>query len=353
MRNPTRLLAALAALLASSATPTTADFFGVTGTFFDVAVFAPSVDGPLHQCSGDCRLIENDTLLITVAIEADAPPIDGLWFQVFNDDAPGNLARLSGAGALGCGIRPSATTLTPEVQPFNAIFDFYQPNLSGGRQTTTFALTYPPGTLSELTFPDLLFFYRYRSVGGDWSPFQAREVLPLAQTDPPPTPGACQWVPELPGAGCDLCAPPQTGCLSFCGGATGLWFDPPTAFGFEFEMQSDAEFASILDFPIGFDQPFTVIVDGAALAGQFGPGDSVDLGSGVTQFRIVGLTPRVDPEQLDAFPVQLAFSAPTADFTMTPLIETPVPATSSTAIGFLAATFLALLAGLLIRASLR
>jgi hypothetical protein len=43
---------------------------------------------------------------------------------------------------------------------------------------------------------------------------------------------------------------------------SGRRFDPPLAHGFTYTMTSSDHFTSIQDFPIGFNQPFTVSADG-------------------------------------------------------------------------------------------
>lgn len=109
---------------------------------------------------------------------------------------------------------------------------------------------------------------------------------------------------------------------------SGAWFDPPTAYGFEYTMTSDSLFTQILGFPTGFADAFTVSVGGVVL-GQFGPGDVVDFealyGSAVASFTITGIDPLVDPDDPLAFPLQLAFDNPTASFSMTPLNAVPEP----------------------------
>ncbi|QDV71879.1 hypothetical protein [Botrimarina mediterranea] len=125
-------------------------------------------------------------------------------------------------------------------------------------------------------------------------------------------------------AGCD--------CVSFDfdNAPSGWWFDPPVAEGYEYRMQagSDALFTSVLDFPPGFDGPFTVVADGATL-GVFGPGEPVDfvslLGHGVGSFLVTGIAPGVDPEDPQAFPIKLAFDQPFASFAMTAITTVPEP----------------------------
>jgi hypothetical protein len=89
-------------------------------------------------------------------------------------------------------------------------------------------------------------------------------------------------------------------------------------------MKSSSLFTSILDFPVGFADPFTVST-GSAVLGQFGPGQSVDFtrfGGGVTEFTVTGISPLADAANPVAFPLQLGFNTPTATFEMQPVINT-------------------------------
>lgn len=88
------------------------------------------------------------------------------------------------------------------------------------------------------------------------------------------------------------------------------WSDPPTAYGFRYEMTSDSVFTQILDFPTGFTKPFTVLVKDVIL-GKFTAGNSVNfsnystllgnliIGNGVKEFSITDLN--VDPSNPAAF----------------------------------------------------
>lgn len=102
------------------------------------------------------------------------------------------------------------------------------------------------------------------------------------------------------------------------------WVDPIIADGFRFEMTDGSLFTEILNFPTGFNDPFTVEVDGQVL-GQFGPQDSVDFGAGVSAFTITGIDPSVTIGDPLAFPIRLDFDTETANFTMTAI---PEPATA-------------------------
>ncbi|HLO48471.1 MAG TPA: PEP-CTERM sorting domain-containing protein [Kamptonema sp.] len=115
------------------------------------------------------------------------------------------------------------------------------------------------------------------------------------------------------------------------------WSDPPTAYGFRYEMTSDSVFTQILDFPTGFTKPFTVLVKDVIL-GKFTAGNSVNfsnystllgnllVGNGVKEFSVTGLN--VDPSNPAVFPIKLDFNTETANFNMHALLNEesqPVP----------------------------
>lgn len=112
----------------------------------------------------------------------------------------------------------------------------------------------------------------------------------------------------------------------FCAVPTAVWSDPPLASGFEYQMQSGALFTDILELPAGFGSDMAVIVDGRTIASGLGAGDSLNLGSGVGQFRVVGFQPRPDAQAPDAFPIRLAFDAAEASFTIRPQTCSLTPA---------------------------
>lgn len=115
------------------------------------------------------------------------------------------------------------------------------------------------------------------------------------------------------------------------------WSDPPTAYGFRYEMTSDSVFTQILDFPTGFTKPFTVLVKDIIL-GEFTAENNVNfgnystllgnllIGNGVKEFSVTGLN--ADPSNPGAFPLQLDFNTETANFNMHALLKEesqPVP----------------------------
>jgi hypothetical protein len=104
--------------------------------------------------------------------------------------------------------------------------------------------------------------------------------------------------------------------------ASGCFFDPPMAPGFDFAMTGSSLFTAIDNFPTGVDGDgaFEVWV-GTTDLGTFHVGDTVNFGAGVSSFRVTGIDPLVDGGDPGAFPIQLAFNTPTASFTMTPIPE--------------------------------
>ena len=142
------------------------------------------------------------------------------------------------------------------------------------------------------------------------------------------------WNPAIPGASQQNPIMPTVTRPNFWGfinGRRGDWFDPPTAYGFRYEMTSDSVFTEIIDFPTGFAKPFTVLVKDVIL-GEFTAGNSVNFtnysallgnllvgGSGVKEFSVTGLN--VDPTNPAAFPLQLDFNTETANFNMHALLN--------------------------------
>jgi hypothetical protein len=112
-------------------------------------------------------------------------------------------------------------------------------------------------------------------------------------------------------------------------GESNEWHEPNIAYGYVFKMTepNNALFTKILDFPTGFDAPFTIEVNGVTL-GAFGPGEPVDfvasLGQGVKEFYLRGVSPLTDPEDGQIFPIKLEFNVQYAQFTMTPLITVDI-----------------------------
>ncbi|MEG4074506.1 PEP-CTERM sorting domain-containing protein [Microcoleus sp. Pol14C2] len=160
---------------------------------------------------------------------------------------------------------------------------------------------------------------------GDPPPISRPPVRPCPNGDPkcdpfiPGEPGSSQQNPIMPNVS-------LPGLWSFFDVPTDRHIDPPTAYGFRYEMTSDSLFTQILDFPTGFNTPFTVLVKDILL-GEFTVGNSVNFsnystllgnllvgGSGVKEFSVTGLN--VDPTNPAAFPIKLAFNTPKANLNM-------------------------------------
>jgi len=150
-----------------------------------------------------------------------------------------------------------------------------------------------------------------------WISISVTDLYVLGSASAPILPDAAL---VLPGGGV------MWGFTTSC--TTGCWVDPPFADGFVYETDGGSLFTSIDDFPSGFGAPFEVWVDGSML-GTFGPGQSVDFsgypGGGVGHFSVRGITPGVDVEDQQAFPLQLSLDTSPATFTMTSLGTSDVP----------------------------
>jgi hypothetical protein len=123
------------------------------------------------------------------------------------------------------------------------------------------------------------------------------------------------------------------GVFLFSGATRRRWFDPPTAYGFEYNMLSQGElFTEIVDFPTGFLDEFEVSVGNTSL-GFFGPGDSLVFpNGGVPSFRITGVNPLFDPNNPVAFPINLDFTSDDVSFSMTALEAQAIPEPNSLAL---------------------
>jgi hypothetical protein len=138
--------------------------------------------------------------------------------------------------------------------------------------------------------------------------------------------------PVFPTEKCLISGPAILGCYKFTGVRPLLWFDPPTASGYTYQMTDGSLFTEIVDLPTGFLKPFDVTAPGCSIPGTFEGGQSVNFvalcGKGVSEFTITGIDPMFDPTDPGAFPIQLAFDTPIADFDAEPLGSTvPEPST--------------------------
>ncbi|NEQ32914.1 MAG: S-layer homology domain-containing protein [Leptolyngbya sp. SIO4C5] len=126
---------------------------------------------------------------------------------------------------------------------------------------------------------------------------------------------------------------------------SGLWFDPPTSYGFKYQSLGDALFTSILSLPVGIDSDelFTIVVGDQTL-GKFSAGQAVDfvdlLGEGVSEFKILEIDP-LNGKTTD-FAAQLAFSSEIGSFQARPIHAEDIPESTPVA-GLAALGFLGLL----------
>ncbi len=127
--------------------------------------------------------------------------------------------------------------------------------------------------------------------------------------------GNMQSNPVMPASG-------AAGFFRFFNVATGQFFDPPWAVGYDYQMTDGSLFTS-LGLPIGYGNSFSVVVGGSTIASGLTAGSAFTFaGPGVSSFSLLGIAPAVDAAFGDAFPLYLAFSAPTASFNMNAI---PVP----------------------------
>jgi hypothetical protein len=230
----------------------------------------------------------------------------------------------------------SASTFTNKFSPFSlglSLLSAIALSLPQSVQAISFAPTQPPSLNSEeLTKIQTEELLRRRQEA-EWRIRQETEELkqPVWHILPCLNGGGsiCDpFIPELPGSSQQNPIMPNVtlpGLWSFFDVPTGKYIDPPTAYGFRYEMTSDSLFTQILDFPTGFNTPFTVLVKDILL-GEFTVGNSVNfsnysrllgnllVGSGVKEFSVTGLN--VDPTNPAAFPIKLAFNTEKANLNM-------------------------------------
>jgi hypothetical protein len=114
--------------------------------------------------------------------------------------------------------------------------------------------------------------------------------------------------------------------MSFHDVPDGSWVDPPLTdqfvYSFGPEEADSARFTRIV-FPTGFEDTFSVWVDGVRVASGLGPADDfVFSGEGVKSFTIKGIDPlgdsgTVDAALSDAFPLQVFTNQEYSDIVMT------------------------------------
>jgi hypothetical protein len=138
-----------------------------------------------------------------------------------------------------------------------------------------------------------------------------------------PSAGSSQTIPVLPGTSLG----PSAG-FGFNNVPSGNWFDPPAAYGFSFVTGGPSNFSQIANLPSGIDADNMFAVrSGGQTLGVFSVGQTVDFvaltGSAVPSFEILSINPFLDGTDPAAFPIQLAFDAPMASFTMVPINMIP------------------------------
>ena len=121
------------------------------------------------------------------------------------------------------------------------------------------------------------------------------------------------------------------GPLTFDNPTSGDWYDPPTTHGFEFSLSS-GDFTEVGAPPASFGFGNLELVVGGQVVSTLAPGGTYLFGPGVTEFRLKGLAPGVDPSNPTAFPVYLGFSGQPSLLTMG-----AVPEPSSWALALLGA----------------
>lgn len=231
----------------------------------------------------------------------------------------------------------SASTFSNKFSPFSlglSLLSAIALSLTQPVQAISFAPTQPPSLNSEeLTKIQTEELLRRRQEA-QWRITQETEELkqPVWHILPCLNGGGLicdRFIPDEPGLSQENPILPNVtlpGLWSFFDVPTDRFIDPPTAYGFRYEMTSDSLFTQILDFPTGFNTPFSVLVKDVLL-GEFTVGNSVNFsnysrllgnllvgGTGVKEFSVTGLN--VDPTNPAVFPLKVAFNTPKANLNM-------------------------------------
>ncbi|WP_394221159.1 hypothetical protein [Alteromonas gracilis] len=139
-------------------------------------------------------------------------------------------------------------------------------------------------------------------------------------------PGSSEDNPVLPFV-------PAPGEFVFTSPEPGRWFDPPFAFGFEYELTGGAVFSELItpSAALGFGDIELVV--GGTVVEILSPGELFDfstLGFDVTEFRLVGLDRLLDIEDpgfATAFPLFLDWTGSATELLMTALTVDSLPPT--------------------------
>jgi hypothetical protein len=128
------------------------------------------------------------------------------------------------------------------------------------------------------------------------------------------------------------------GTYDFTGIRSDVWVDPPTTYGYLYDLTSGGTITEIAGLPSGYSNlivedgsgnPIGTIADSSAIS----PLNPFYVGS--SEFQIVGITPLVDGTNPSAFPVLLEFSNATGNnLTVTPLSPSAPEPTSLFLFGF-------------------
>jgi PEP-CTERM motif len=163
------------------------------------------------------------------------------------------------------------------------------------------------------------------------APASGSTMLPLYAISQTLTVGGSQSTPVLAAAGGIAVLPNGQRVYTFTNTPGGFWYDPPGTSGFEYTGIAGTLFSSI-ELPTGFSN-FTITYGPAfgTTLGSFGAGpvNFVSLAGGALgAFRITGINPTVNSDDLNAFPLLVHFAGGgNGSFSMTGLSDVPEPGT--------------------------
>jgi hypothetical protein len=114
--------------------------------------------------------------------------------------------------------------------------------------------------------------------------------------------------------------------FEFLNPVPGLWYDPPLAEGYTYELTGGATFTEVIAPPASFGYgSLDVFIPGTGVVGTALPGVSFDLDPyDSAVFSLLGVDPPyVDVADPTAFPTFLDWTGPATSLTMTPILVRP------------------------------
>jgi hypothetical protein len=126
----------------------------------------------------------------------------------------------------------------------------------------------------------------------------------------------------------------EPGLFVFLDPLPGLWYDPPFADGYRYELEGGATFTSVKTPPMSFGfGDIDVFIPGYGIVGVASPNVEFDLDPyNSAVFSLLGIDPPVDIADPTAFPTFLDWTGTATKLTMTAILVRGVPEPSTLAL---------------------